>query len=191
MPSSKKIIVFAGTPRRPATPGIPALGVVLEIPESGLAKARSGTHKLLLLAGASVPDGGKRLHNRQLVSGRLPAPFRGGFLWQQRSHGGNTAFCSRRPPKKNSAAPDLQSSFPLKIPRLGVYQNTKTLFLALKRRAGWIVNAFVRILQSNPHFQSSPNFFIKFPISADRHENKKSRHERSRAASGYPLPRAP
>ena len=44
----------------------------------------------------------------------------------------------------------------------------------LRRRAGWTVHALVRSLQSNPHFQSSPNFLIEFPMSADRHENKKN-----------------
>ena len=49
------------------------LKIVLKIPESGLAKVRSGTHKPLLLSGATVPDDGGRLHNQQLVAGRLLA----------------------------------------------------------------------------------------------------------------------
>ena len=51
--------------------------MVVKISESGLAKVKSGTHKPLLLTSATVPEGGKRLpnhaHNRQLISGRLPA----------------------------------------------------------------------------------------------------------------------
>ena len=48
--------------------------MVLKMPERGLAKVRSGTHKPLLLTSATVPDGdGRRLHNKQLVAGRLPA----------------------------------------------------------------------------------------------------------------------
>ena len=53
--------------------------------------------------------------------------------------------------KKNSAAPDLKSCFPLKSPRFGVSKTQKSpFFFALKRRAGcWIVRAFVRSSQSN------------------------------------------
>ena len=45
----------------------------MKIPESGVAKVRSGTHRLLLLTSAAVPDDGRRLHNKQLVAGRLSA----------------------------------------------------------------------------------------------------------------------
>ena len=45
----------------------------MKIPESGVAKVRSGTHRLLLLTSAAVPDDGRRLHNKQLVASRLPA----------------------------------------------------------------------------------------------------------------------
>ena len=43
-------------------------------------------------------------------------------------------------------------------PRFGVSKIQKPLFFALKRRAGWIVHGFIRILQPNPHFQ------IKFEL---------------------------
>ena len=96
---------------------------------------------------ASGPGG--RVGGSLFVVGALAGPaWEGGH-----PHGGNATFCSRRPPKKcikkNSAAPDLQSSFPLKTPRFGVSKTQKSLiFFALKleRRAGWIVHAFVRSL---------------------------------------------
>ena len=47
--------------------------MVVKIPESGLAKVKSGTHKPLLLTGATVPEDGQRPHNRQLTAGRLSA----------------------------------------------------------------------------------------------------------------------
>jgi hypothetical protein len=47
--------------------------MVLKMPESGLAKVKSGTHRPLLLTSETVPDDGKRLHNRQVIAGRLPA----------------------------------------------------------------------------------------------------------------------
>ena len=75
-------------------------------------------------------------------------------------HGGNATFCSRRPQQKKNAAPDLQSSFPLNPPRFGVSKTQKPLFFALKRRAGRIVNAFVRILQSSPHFPVAKSEFL-------------------------------
>ena len=47
--------------------------MVLEIPESGMGKVRSGTHKPFLILGATVPEDGGRLQNLQLIADRLSA----------------------------------------------------------------------------------------------------------------------
>ena len=64
--------------------------------------------------------------------------------------------------KKQTAAPDLQSSFPLKTPRIGVS----------KTQAGWCTLSPAFYNQTRISNQS-PKILIKFPMSADRHENKK------------------
>ena len=81
-----------------------------------------------------------------------------------RNHGGNSIFLLTSAAKKYSAAPDLQSSFPLKNPAFLGLQNTKiAVSPPLKRRAGWIVQAFDRSSQSNPHFPTKPEFLNQVP----------------------------
>ena len=106
-------------------------------------------------------------------------------------HGGNAAFCSRRPRKNNSAA----TFSPLKLIKFCGSKPTKSLFKVLKRRTGLVFASFAPQNRQKreksrgfcPHFVALPVCFgfqrklthrpselIKFPMPVARDEKNKN-----------------